>query len=1242
MLCVAVMLSVMVLGAGAAFSDQDKIENTEAVDACSVLNIIGGYEDGSFHPERNIKRSEITKMICVALNGGNEPNVSTNAVPTFSDVRGTSAEWAEGYIESCVAQGIVSGVGGGRFSPDGNVTGAQLAKMLLVSLGYNAETEKFTGNAWETNVNVRAAQKSLYDGLETMDTSAAVTRDQAAQMVWNALKAYEVEYKTNLVADENGNLTTQVVVQDKVVGDNNDKITLLRDKYDALVSIGTLVNIDKTDLTISMTAADALASDDPDVTAFSKLSKDYSSLMGQKVTVIYTADKSDKVLGVFASGDNTVYNVIANETSEDDGKVSFGGNSYSIDVNNGGILTYVDGGAPITTTLAELDSNALNPNAYTFVDSDGNGRLDTLIVKTYNVAQVTYVASDKIIAAGQTYKYADENIADGIAVDDWVVITPNLYNDNLDISKVDVQTGTLSALRTDTTDAIHFESNNNLGDRDYNEYQIGDTWYNGGEDIVQSTASENNLKTVKAGESVDYVAVNGIMFFIQKSSGEFNGKVDNVAMITTMANNGVEDLAKIQLFNGDTKTVTVGERAGSIDFDALNEGVVYEYTISGDKYYFEALEPGVGAGNEAYEEYYGDLSYRGDKVEGTDYTVATQSAAATQDKFDTLTIDDNAEVMLFSVQNDGSVSATTMTGKQYKNLDLTDIAGSSETLAATGTDTSPLTGTTGNVIAYAFSGTLGGLNRIGALAIQVEDDVDLGDLNFNTWSHYGFILENAKFINNNNKVMSYQLLTENGVIEVQEEYNTLANRQKGMAIGYGDITTADGVNTIDDVDLLNWTSTSSSIFFDAITKVSDDKDTVIFQGGGEQDISDAAILYVNTADSEGVENGALKTAIKDLNGDYLANALYLEINGSVELVIVEQTDYLRSTYYETNLANHYIGSNDVIYGKNAVTGNEKTVSFGALPSLTAGTAVNQTITINTANIDNGMAVTAQLVDSTGNNPVTNGTLAVSNGTVSNNTATITLTGTPADNTTDVYVKVSVDGQSALSSKLTINAAESNTVLKLAGTDDKSLAYAAAGNFTVTVGYENAWMQELKVSIKDSDNGDATTKFTTAFTTGGVIANNNAGTDTLKITEKSSAEIGTYTATVTLGDKSASFAFEVTASEIANADGLTFTLASDPTNSDTPDSLAVTPAKGGSEHYTVTSAKWFNGENEVTGSNTLGAGTVKLVIELTADANYKFASTATTSKQAGSSNKTATPSVAADGSTLTLTYEWTVV
>ena len=215
MLCVAVMLSVMVMGAGAAFSDQDKIENTEAVDACSALNIIGGYPDGSYKPEGNIKRSEICKMICVALNGGEEPTLGTPATPTFSDVRNTpNAAWAEKYIESCVSQGIVSGVGGGRFSPNGNVTASQLSKMLLVSLGYDSDIEGYTGNAWDMNVNVRATQVGLYKGLEGVDVSAALTRDNAAQMVWNALQAKEVKYEYTLVS-ENGQLVSKPTLVEK-------------------------------------------------------------------------------------------------------------------------------------------------------------------------------------------------------------------------------------------------------------------------------------------------------------------------------------------------------------------------------------------------------------------------------------------------------------------------------------------------------------------------------------------------------------------------------------------------------------------------------------------------------------------------------------------------------------------------------------------------------------------------------------------------------------------------------------------------------------------------------------------------------------------------------------------------------------------------------------------------------------------------------------------------------------------
>ena len=125
-----------------------------------------------------------------------------------------------------------------------------------------------------------------------MDAAAALTRDSAAQHGSGMLcSAYEVEYKTTLATDTNGQLTSQITVQDKVVGSTNDKITLLRDKYDAWMNVGTLVKVDGKDLTIAMNSADRAASDlvkdadDNDLTSldFTKLGKDYSALMGQKV-----------------------------------------------------------------------------------------------------------------------------------------------------------------------------------------------------------------------------------------------------------------------------------------------------------------------------------------------------------------------------------------------------------------------------------------------------------------------------------------------------------------------------------------------------------------------------------------------------------------------------------------------------------------------------------------------------------------------------------------------------------------------------------------------------------------------------------------------------------------------------------------------------------------------------------------------------------------------------------------------
>ena len=623
----------MVVGAGAAFSDQSKIKNTEAVDARTALNIIGGYPDGSFKPEGNITRAEVTKMICVALNGGKNPAVSTNTTPTFSDVRNNAnAAWAEGYIESCAAQGIVSGVGGGKFAPNGNVTGVQLAKMLLVSLGYKSENEGFTGNAWATNVNVRAAQKGLYEGLEKMDSNAAITRDNAAQMVWNALQAYEVEYKTDLVADKDGKLSTQVTVSDKVDG-NFKKITLLRDKYDAWTDIGTLTAVKSNVITLTMNSSDKAASDlvneGKDYVDFSKVNKDYSALIGQKVKVLFKNGKTNDVIGVYATSDNTIYKTLLNNVELDGQKIKFDGKSYSIDeatnqgrVEKGKIKVITDGTADNTAidpTFKDTAANKVSMNEVTFIDSDDNGKIDTAIITTKTSAKVTYVSSTDIVA-GKTYKFADDNISKDLAKDDYAVITKNLYNDNNDIVKAEVLNTKLTGYRAKTG---------------YVQYQMDGKWYN-------MAAPDGDVST---GDTVKAYVYNGVVLDLDTDDG--NGSYpSNVAIVVAKGNDGLNgDQAKIRYFDGTSpKTVTVDE-----DSVSLTVGNAYKVTTSGSDMKFENL--------------------KNTKYNGFTFVGNQKSTDVANDKINGTKVDDSAVIILY----DGNGASKQITGKQYNALTASDV-----------------------------------------------------------------------------------------------------------------------------------------------------------------------------------------------------------------------------------------------------------------------------------------------------------------------------------------------------------------------------------------------------------------------------------------------------------------------------------------------------------------------------------------------------------------------------------------
>lgn len=85
---------------------------------------------------KTIKRKLCTILCAALLVGALVPTVSA---ASFSDVSG---HWAASYIETCAGLGIVDGVGGGKFDPEGKVTNAQFIKMLCAAF-YSMEEQTF-------------------------------------------------------------------------------------------------------------------------------------------------------------------------------------------------------------------------------------------------------------------------------------------------------------------------------------------------------------------------------------------------------------------------------------------------------------------------------------------------------------------------------------------------------------------------------------------------------------------------------------------------------------------------------------------------------------------------------------------------------------------------------------------------------------------------------------------------------------------------------------------------------------------------------------------------------------------------------------------------------------------------------------------------------------------------------------------------------------------------------------------
>lgn len=191
-LVAVMMLGILTIGAGAAFTDQADVDYTEAVDVLSAVGVLAGFEDGSFKPDEILTREQAAKIIAYIMIGKSAADALTTSTAPFTDV--PASRWSAGYIAFCVSQGIINGYGDGTFGPADTLTGFQFAKMLLCALGYG-KNDEFVGSNWTIEVAKLAIPLGIFSGNVEGASNSPCTREAAALYAFNAMtKCMTVNY----------------------------------------------------------------------------------------------------------------------------------------------------------------------------------------------------------------------------------------------------------------------------------------------------------------------------------------------------------------------------------------------------------------------------------------------------------------------------------------------------------------------------------------------------------------------------------------------------------------------------------------------------------------------------------------------------------------------------------------------------------------------------------------------------------------------------------------------------------------------------------------------------------------------------------------------------------------------------------------------------------------------------------------------------------------------------------------
>lgn len=525
----------MVASSVAAFAvDFPDVESTasyaQAVQELSALDVISGYEDGTFGPDKLVTRAEITKMIVDALAERSSAEASTESTK-FADV--SADHWAKGYINQGVADGFIAGMSDTEFDPDANVTYVQAQKMLVSAIGY--ETYAQAQGGWPIGYKTYAASLDITKGISGIKDSTELTRAQVAQMIDNAMDT-PLCVIASWKPEWNGTKTPNLETRDGKEGRAYE--TLFTEKHDAYKVYGRVTETSKTGsvdtdkVTFQVEKADNF--DDQEVKADSPVSEDmyigdskadnylrtYSQALIQK-----NDDDEFTILSIAAAAANKSVTVASEDFDEnkstDEALYFFpagttkGSTKYQLDTTNG-VKIYING-VESSKSIAELrdylDKNetaSVTLQKETEVGSTStSAKYNTIMVSSYVTAIVDEVI-DKTNETSVNFDTYSSGIQAKMTVNkDDDNYTYSFKLDGKDIEAKDLQQNDVLNIAYDTTGSFRESSfydvivTRNVVDGvkctsrndSKGEYTIGGTKYKAAEgmDIDVETSTEYSL-----------------------------------------------------------------------------------------------------------------------------------------------------------------------------------------------------------------------------------------------------------------------------------------------------------------------------------------------------------------------------------------------------------------------------------------------------------------------------------------------------------------------------------------------------------------------------------------------------------------------------------------------------------------------------------------------------------------------------------------------------------------------------